>query len=153
MVKGTVRVNVPSKPFKNKNKLDVVRKRDIMHVFVHLNRHKIAQERCDTTIKCCLCYLLKLNKEPSDESALLFKKFSSWFFTNRDTFNKLDKKYTPLLTFYIEKLGEIKDKYDNDLRHECYFYDVVDDIFAAIKDIDVIKKVLKDMILKQNKTK
>ena len=37
MTKGKVRVAVPGKPFNNKNKLDVVRKRDIMHVFVHLN--------------------------------------------------------------------------------------------------------------------
>lgn len=50
MVKGKVHIALPAKPFNSKNKLDVVRKRDIMHIFIHLNRHKIAQERRDTMI-------------------------------------------------------------------------------------------------------
>ena len=72
MVKGKVRIAVPAKPFNNKNKLDMVRKFDIMGVFVHLNRHKIAKERRDTMINSCLCYLLTMKREPSDKSALLF---------------------------------------------------------------------------------
>jgi len=147
MTKGKVRIAVPAKPFNNKNKLDMVRKFDIMGVFVHLNRHKIAQERRDTMIKKGLCYLLKLKREPSDTSALLFKKYSLWFFKNLISFNKLDKKYTPLFSLYIEMLCEIKDKYDTDLRCKSYFYDTIDNIFAAIKDIGVIKSALKHMNL------
>lgn len=151
MVKGKVRITLPAKSFNSKNKLDMVRKRNIMYIFNRLNRHKNAQERRDTMINSCLCYLLTMKREPSDKSALLFKKYTLWFFKNLVSFNKLDKKYTPLFSLYIEKLDDIKDKYDNDLRHECYFYDTVDDIFAAIKDIGFIKNVLKCMILKQNK--
>ena len=147
MTKGKVCVAVPGKPFNIKNKLDVVRKRDITHLFIHLNDRKIAQERRDTMIKKGLCYLLKLNREPSDTSALLFKKYSLWFFKNLISFNKLDKKYTPLFSLYIEMLCEIKDKYDTDLRYKSYFYDSIDDIFAAIKDIGVIKSALKHMNL------
>lgn len=153
MVKGKVRITLPAKSFNSKNKLDMVRKLDIMGVFVHLNRHKNAQERRDTMINSCLCYLLTMKREPSDKSALLFKKYTLWFFKNLVSFNKLDKKYTPLFSLYIEKLDDIKDKYDNDLRYECYFYDTVDDIFAAIKDIGFIKNVFKRMIMKQNKKK
>jgi len=153
MANGKVRVAIPIKSIKSKNKLDVVSKRNIMYIFNRLNRDKIAQENRDMVVIRCLCYLLKLNKESSDESALLFKKFSSWFFTNLVALNKLDNRYTSLFTLYIEKLSEIKDKYDNDLRHECYFYDVVDDIFEAIKDIVVIKKVLGGMVVKSKTEK
>lgn len=149
MTKGKVCVAVPGKTFNIKNKLDVVRKRDITHIFNHLDMHKIEQERRDTMIKNCLCYLIKLNREPSDKSALLFKKFSSWFLKNIGSFNKLEKKYIPLFSLYIEKLREIKDNYDNDLRSKFYSYETVDDIFVAIKDVGVIKSMLRHMIFEK----
>jgi hypothetical protein len=101
MVKGKVHIALQAKPFNSKNKLDVVRKRDIMHIFIHLNRHKIAQERRDTMINSCLCYLLQMKREPSDKSALLFKKYTLWVFKNLVSFNKLDKKiHTTIFTLY-----------------------------------------------------
>ena len=91
MVKGKVRITLPAKSFNSKNKLDMVRKRNIMYIFNRLNRHKNAQERRDTMINSCLCYLLTMKREPSDKSALLFKKYTLWFFKNLVSFNKLDK--------------------------------------------------------------
>lgn len=137
-----------AKPIKNKNKLDQIRKMDLMPLFNRINKDKIEKVHSYNTCLTCLSCLLKIEQISSDEGALLFNKLFAWFLSNMSSVIAIGTECNEVLVLLCDKLDIIVKKFDIDLKHEFYMFDVIDDILKALENIDIMDKVIEMMVRK-----
>lgn len=139
------------KPYRSKNKVEyITRKVDMKKVFDKLTEKTRYTKKQEKFCLLFVGYLLKLKRESTIVSAVLFEKFDNWFYMNTLLVMNLDRKYQKAVILFIDTLSDLKNKYNKSLSNELYTYDQVDIIFNSIEDIDIILKTLKKINRKFN---
>jgi NACalpha-BTF3-like transcription factor len=149
MEKKKTFIKVP-KPIKNKNMLDIIRKKDTMNLIKKMKEENERKNAYREFLIREMCYILKFYSFDTYEAAIKFVCFETWLYSNILTLISAAKCKNNILTIVLfnRKLKGLIEKIDYDLQRETYI-DKEIDIIIKMKEklnniVNLHEKVIKN---------